>query len=436
MASILRVVASGSPQLDLRILGRFLLHAALVGAAAGIMGVAFVAVLDLAEVLLVGATGFAPLCAAGEHCPNVEAGVARPWLFLVLPCLGALGAGWIASRWAPETAGGGADAMIDSFHHHEGRARRRTVPAKFVTSVLTLGTGGAGGREGPTMQIGGAIGSLIGDALRVSARERRILLVSGVAAGISAVFRTPLGAALLAVEVLHRDEFESDAIVPAVLASVVSYSVFTSLLGEGRLFAHAPSYPFHPAQLPLFALLAVVVAAAGGVFVRVLAATRRLFARLPGPAWVRPGLGGLALGALAWPSLWLLGQWTGATSQRFGLLGGGYGAAQIAITGAPWIPPALTGAGFLLALAALKLVCTALTVGSGGSAGDFGPSLSMGALLGGAFGYAARLVDPSIDPGAFALVGMSTFYGGIAHVPLAAVVLVCELAGATTCSCR
>jgi CIC family chloride channel protein len=429
MAAIYRAVARTSPQLDLRILGRVLLHAAAVGAAAGLVGVFFVATLDLAEVLLVRATGFAPLCAAGEHCPDLPtSGVIRPWLFVVIPALGALAGGYVA-RWAPEVAGGGADTIIDAFHEGDGLARKRSIPAKFVASALTLGSGGAGGREGPTMQIGGAIGSVVGQLLRVTPRERRILLVSGVAAGISAVFRTPLGAALLAIEVLHRDDFESDALIPAVLASVVSYSVCVSLLGEGRLFAHAPAYPFEPSHLPLYALLGVFVCAASIVFVRALGRTRRLFARLSGPAWLRPGLGGLTLGVLAWPALWLLGRWTGFDGQRFGLFGGGYGAGQVAITGAEWLPPALEGAGFLLVLAILKLVSTCLTVGSGGSAGDFGPSLAMGALFGGAFGHAARLVDPSIDPGAFALVGMSTFYGGIAHVPLAAIVLVCELAG-------
>lgn len=430
VAAIYRAVARSSPQLDLRILGRVLLHAAAVGAAAGLVGVLFVGALDLAEVLLVRATGYAPLCAAGEHCPPTPtSGVTRPWLFLVIPTLGALVAGWVAHRFAPEAAGGGADGIIEAFHERGGLTRKRMIPVKFAASALTLGTGGAGGREGPTMMIGGAIGSLVGQVLRVGVRERRILLVSGVAAGIAAVFRTPLGAALLAVEVLHRDDFESDALVPAVLASVVSYSVFTSLLGEGRLFAHASAYPFEPAHLPLYVLLAVFVCAAAVVFVRVLDRTRRLFARLPGPPWLRPALGGLGLGAIAWPGLWALGRWARLDGQRFGLLGGGYGAGQIAITGADWIPPALEGAGFLLVLAALKLVATCLTVGSGGSAGDFGPSLSMGALVGGAFGHAARLLDPTIDPGAFALVGMSTFYGGIAHVPLAAVVLVCELAG-------
>src|SRR5690606_32263766 len=147
-------------------------------------------------------------------------------------------------------------------------------------------------REGPTMHIGAAVGALVARLLRVDARERRLLLVSGVAAGLSAVFRTPLGAALLAVEILHRDDFESEAIVPAVLASVVAYSVFTSFFGEGFLFSHAASYPFSPRQLPMYVLLAIVVSGAAAVFVRVLDATRRLFQAARAPTWVKPALGG------------------------------------------------------------------------------------------------------------------------------------------------
>ena len=145
---------------------------------------------------------------------------------------------------------------------------------KALASISTLGTGGAGGREGPTMLIGGALGSLVGRVLSVGSRERRILLVAGVAAGISAVFRTPLGAALLAVEVLYRDGFESDALVPSVLASVVSYSVVISIFGESTLLAHAPRFPFVPAHLPLYALLALLVAALAIAFLAALRLVR------------------------------------------------------------------------------------------------------------------------------------------------------------------
>jgi CIC family chloride channel protein len=148
-------------------------------------------------------------------------------------------------------------------------------------------------------------------------------------------------------------------------------------------------------------------------------------------AWARPAIGGLALGLLCTPAVMFVGDLVGTEGQGLGLLGGGYGAVQMAITGAPWLPSGWTAVQLLLALAFVKLLAASLTIGSGGSAGDFAPSLAIGGLFGGAFGRAVQLLldDPTIDPGAFALVGMGVFYGGIAHVPLAALVLVCELAG-------
>lgn len=422
----LRVASSPTLQL----LGRMLLHAAAVGVAVGVTGSAFVLGVEvLQHFLLHDLAGYAPLLAAGERGLDTPKAPFRPWLVAVLPGIGALLGGFV-SRLAPETRGGGADALIDAFHRHGGVVRRRVAWVKMLASALTLGTGGSGGREGPTLQIGGAIGATVARALKVSERERRILLVAGAAAGMSAVFRTPLGAAILAVEVLHRDDFESDALVPAVLASVVSYSVFVSFFGEATLFAHAPRYPFVPVHLPLYVVMALFVSVCALAFERALESVRGLARRLPLPAWTHPGVGGLALGLLAAPVVYVLGERLGE-GQGLGILGGGYGAAQVAITGASWLPGGWLGVELFLVLGATKLLATALTVGSGGSAGDFGPSMVMGGLFGGAFGHAASLAFPTagIDPGAFALVGMATFYGGLAHVPLGSLVMTCELAG-------
>jgi CIC family chloride channel protein len=177
--------------------------------------------------------------------------------------------------------------------------------------------------------------------------------------------------------------------------------------------------------------MALVLCIAAIGFVRAIRLSQQGFARLPVPGWLKPAIGGLALGALAVPILIELGPHLGGEGRGIGLLGGGYGAAQLAITGAPWLPGGFRGVELLALLALLKACATALTLGSGGSAGDFGPSLVVGGLIGGAFGRAAELLleDPRIDAGAFALVGMGTFYGGLAHVPIASLVLVCELAG-------
>jgi len=202
---LLPIIFAETAPLDLRIVGRMLLHAALVGVAAGLVGAAFFGALEYVQRLLLEDTaGYAVLRAHGESfAARPGTRHFRPWLLVLLPAVGGLASG-LLTRWAPEARGGGGDAMIDAFHHHGGIIRRRVIWIKAFASLFTLGTGGAGGREGPTMQIGGALGSLVARVLRVSTRERRILLVAGVAAGISAVFRTPLGAALLAVEVLYQ----------------------------------------------------------------------------------------------------------------------------------------------------------------------------------------------------------------------------------------
>ncbi len=436
LGSLLRLGSAQRGPLELQILGRVLWHAALVGAAAGLLGSAFVAGLEVAQrFFLEHLTGYLPLRAAGEGIlPDPTIPRFRPWLLWAIPGIGAL-IGGAFSILAPETRGGGSDAIIDAFHNREGVVRRRVPLIKTVASIFTLGFGGSGGREGPTMQIGGSLGALVGRYLKVSARERRILLVAGTAAGMAAVFRTPLGAALLGVEVLHRDDFESDALVPSVLASVISYSVFIFFFGESTLFAHAPRYPFFAAHLPLYALLAVFISLMASTFLGVLHQVQRLTKRAVAkhrfPAWATPGLGGFALGLCATPLIMMIGPRVEQPGQGLGILGGGYGAAQIAITGTSWFPGGWRGVELLLLLGAIKVVATSLTVGTGGSAGDFGPSLVMGGIFGGAFGRAAALLlhDPRIDPGAFALVGMGVFYGGLAHVPIASLVMTCELAG-------
>jgi chloride channel protein, CIC family len=429
--AILPALFADTAPLDLRFVGRTLLQAAAVGVVCGFAGAAFFGVLEYTQrIVLEDLAGYSVLRASGESFAAAPVPrTFRPWMLLILPAIGGLICGWITRR-TPDARGGGGDVMIRAFHQG-ATLPLRLMGIKALASIATLGTGGSGGREGPTMLIGGSLGSLVGRFLSVGARERRILIIAGVAAGIAAVFRTPLGAALLAVEVLYRDGFESDALVPSVLASVVSYSVVISIFGESTLLAHAPRFPFVPAHLPLYAILALVVAALAIAFISMLKLVRETSVRLPVPEWTRPAVGGLALGLLATPLILGVGGLVGTSGQGLGIFGGGYGAAQVATTGAPWLPEGWLAVELLALLALAKLVASSLTIGSGGSAGDFAPSLAIGALMGGAFGRAAQLLleDPRIDPGAFALVGMGAFYGGIAHVPLSALVLVCEMAG-------
>src|SRR3954468_9329794 len=430
---LLTTILKEAAPADLRIVGRMLLHAAIVGVAAGLMGAAFFAALEVVQrLILEDLGGYRPLRAHGEtFLPKLtNLGHFRPWLLAIVPAVGALASG-IISELAPETRGGGGDAMITAFHRQDGVVRKRVAWVKGLASIFTLGTGGSGGREGPTMQIGGALGSTVAGLLRVSSAERRILMVSGVAAGIAAVFRTPLGAALLAVEVLYRDDFEADALIPAVLASVVAYSVVITIFGETTMSPSPGHFPFLIKPLPLYALLALLVSVLAVMFLSSLRTVQRVTASLTIPRWARPGLGGLAVGVFCVPIVWLVGISLAQPGQGLGLLGGGYGAVQVAISGVDWLPIGWAGVGLLAGLCLAKIIASSLTIGSGGSAGDFAPALVIGGLFGGAFGRAAQMMlgDPRIDPGAFALVAMGTFYGGVAHTPLSSLVLVCELAG-------
>lgn len=423
---MLTALLSEAAPLDLRILGRMLIQAAVVGAAAGVLAAAFYWTLELgSELFLDVLAGVSPARAAGEMADKIQRAKAfRPWVLVLLPAAGALLASLLTRRFAPECSGAGENAVIRAVHHEDAQIRRRVIWVKPLATVLTLATGGSGGREGPTAQLSAAVGSTVARIMRLSARERRILLVAGAAAGTAAIFRTPLGAALLAVEVLYRDDFEAEALIPAVLASVVGYSVFISLFGEATLFAVAAEYPFVPGHLPLYGLLAVLLALVAAAYVRALRGVERLSSRLP--AWARAGLGGLVVGALA-TTVCLATR----SSQDMGILGGGYGAAQAAITGASWLADGAGAVQLLLLLCAAKILAASFTVGTGASAGVFGPTLAIGALLGGAYGRTLQLwLDyPGIQPGAFALVGMGAFYGGIAHAPLGAIVMVCEMAG-------
>jgi chloride channel protein, CIC family len=407
---------------EFRTVSRWIGLGLLVGVASGLGAAAFHVAMDwVRHVVLVRGANLSLFEPHGEHSlfGSRAAGDVRLWVIVLAPALGGLLSGLLVQRFCPEAGGAGTDALIDAFHNRGGRVRRRVALVKTLASVFVLGTGGSAGREGPIAQIGAGFGSMLSDVLRLSERERRLLLLAGAAAGIGAIFRTPLGAALYVVEVLYRDDFEVDALVPTVLSSVVAYSVFTLIFGEGHMFATEPSYLFDPRQLPFYFLMAVGVAVAAVTFIKVFFGVRdRIFLPLAIPAPFKPMLGGLAVGlmALVMPQA----------------LGAGYGWAQEALVPREHsLPPGWLGAALLLAIAALKIVTTSFTVSSGGSGGVFGPAVVIGAMVGGAFGLGFHQIAPGIvpQPGAFVIVGMAAFLGGVAHAPISSLVIASEMTG-------
>ncbi|MDE3153848.1 MAG: chloride channel protein [Acidobacteriota bacterium] len=326
------------------------------------------------------------------------------WLVPVACTLGGLISGLLVYGIAPEAEGHGTDTAVRAYHRSGGFIRLRVPPLKMLTSAITIGSGGAAGREGPTALISAGFGSIYATLTRRSDADRRLLVLIGMAAGLSAIFRSPIGTALFAVEVLYNGmDFESDALIYTMIASVVAYAVNGLFVGWAPLFsvpALAPtSFVDYFWYLVLGLACGVMAALVPVVFYRL----RDAFHRLPGPPHVKPALGGLALGLLA--------------LQLPQVLGGGYGWIQLAIDGR-------LAVDLMLALAFAKLLAFALTVSSGGSGGVFAPTLYVGAMLGGVLG---RLLHQ--PAAAFVVVGMAATFGGAARVPIATLWMVTEMTG-------
>ena len=335
--------------------------------------------------------------------------------FLIIPALGGLVSGLIVYSLAPEAEGHGTDAMIESFHLRGGKIRKRVPLIKILASALTIGSGGSAGKEGPIAQIGSGFGSIFASALKLKPRERRILVLAGAAGGIGAIFQAPLGAALFAPEVLYREtDFEYEAILPCVISSIMAYAVYTQFYKGGALFFPGPVEFSLPTELLPYAIFGVVCALVGYVYVRVFYGSRdRFFKPLGIHKMVKPALGGLMLGAIA------------VLSPQ--ITDGGYGWIQMALEGKIFW-------GTMLLLVFLKIVATSCTISSGGSGGVFGPSVFIGAMLGGAFGFLGHKIAPGwvIHPNSFVLVGMGGFFAGVAKVPIASIIMACEMSASYT----
>jgi CIC family chloride channel protein len=343
------------------------------------------------------------------------------WAILLVPAVGGLLSGTISCWLAPDTRGAGTNELIDAFHNKAGRVRRRVPIVRLITTMFTLGSGGSAGREGPMAHIGAGFGSYVATKLHLNVKERRLLLLAGAAGGISALFRAPLGAALWSLEVLYRDDFESDGMFPCLVSSVTAYSVFTLLIDQGALFHVPVSYSFHPAQLGFYAILGLGCALLGKAWTLWMERTRFMFARLPIPGWSKPAFGGLLLGALVLGVPWVFSS--------------GFFWVQDSLlpidSPARHLPVGKEGFILLFGIALAKMVATSFTVSSGGSGGTFAPSLFIGGMMGGAFGLLFHEIAPSVvpQPGAFVFVGMAAFYAGISKTPLATIILVSELFG-------
>lgn len=328
------------------------------------------------------------------------------YVLVTVPALGGLAVGLLTSRLAPETRGPGVAPVMEALTLRAGRIRPLVIAAKPLATALTLGSGGSGGREGPIVHMGSAIGSLLSQIVELPDERRKNLVACGAAAGIAATFNAPLAGVMFALEVLLAD-FGLRQFTNVVVAAVIA-----SLIGHTH-FGDAPAFPFPPStlpqvwELPVHALLGVTAAFVGVGFTLALHGVDELFERQPWPSYLKPALGGLAVG--------IFGFWFPR----------GLGVGSKTIEAVLFGEIALFS---ILVLGLLKVIVTALTIGSGGSGGVFGPCLFIGAMLGGSVGEVAqRISGGAATPSGYALVGMSAVFAAASRAPITAILTLFEM---------
>lgn len=330
------------------------------------------------------------------------------WRRVAMPTGFALLTGFLLTRYFPNARGSGIPQTKTAYFLQRGYIRLRTVLGKFACSVIALGSGIALGREGPTVQIGAGIASTLGRRLGLSPRRVQALVPIGTSAALAAAFNTPISAVLFTLEEILGD-LHAPVLGSIVIASATSWAVLHLLLGDEPLF-HVPAYRLvHPGELAVYAILGVVGGLVSVVFVKLLLGLRQRFLRLPkSTTWWQPAVGGLAIGLM------------------------GLAVPQVLGVGYNYVGDALNGRmvlGLMALLLVLKLVATATAYASGNAGGIFGPSLFIGAMLGGALGSVAHAWLPDItgSPGAYALVGMGTAFAGIVRAPMTSVIMIFEI---------
>jgi CIC family chloride channel protein len=329
------------------------------------------------------------------------------WRRVLIPMAGSLGMGYLLWRYFPNARGSGVPQTKAAMFARDGVITLRTLLGKFFCTATTLASGIPLGREGPSVQVGAGIASVLGRRLGLKPASVKALIPIGAAAAIAAAFNTPLAAVLFSLEEIMGD-LNAPVLGSVVLASATSWLVLRLLLGNDPLF-HVPQYELvHPVEFALYALLGVAGGLVSAAFTKLLLRTREHFLKLPRwTAWFQPLAGGVVTGLLAWKVPQVLGV--------------GYGYVGDALNGRM----ALEVMGVLLVF---KLVAVSASYGSGNAGGIFGPSLFMGAMMGGTLGSAAHHFWPAYtaQPGAYALVGMGALFAGVVRAPMTSVVMIFE----------
>ncbi|MBD3402533.1 CBS domain-containing protein [candidate division GN15 bacterium] len=329
------------------------------------------------------------------------------WWLPLIPMTGGLLVGPIVYKFASEAKGHGVPEVMNSVARLGGIIRPRVAAAKTIASAICIGSGGSAGREGPIVQIGSAIGSTIGQWFRLSGSRVKVLVGSGAAAGIAAVFNAPIAGVIFALEIILGD-FAVKTFSPVLLSAVVSSLITWSLVGNNPAFT-VPGYSLVSAwEVLLYVVMGIGIGGVAVLFTRSLDWFEDRFDAMKMPNMWKPAVGGLLLGliAIVYPQV----------------LADGYQTISLTLHGQldVWL---------LVVLVFMKMLATCFTLGSGNSGGIFAPSLFMGAVAGGAFGFLVNYIfpDSTATPGAYALVGMAGMVAGATHAPITAMLIIFEM---------
>jgi len=406
--------AEGGAKPPARSLPFMMMMAVAVGIVAGLGAWGFRMLIGLVHnVLFLGEFSFA--YDANAFTPLSPWGVG----VVLVPVAGALVVAWLVKNFAPEAKGHGVPEVMDAIYYDQGRIRPRVAVIKSLASAVSIGSGGSVGREGPIVQIGSAFGSTLGSLIAMSTRDRVTLIAAGAGAGIAATFNAPLGGIVFAVELLLVS-INARTLLVTVTATVIATHISRLLLGTDPSFflplLETPDFRLNqPFGLAAFFALGGLMGLLSVAFIRGLYGMEDLFEAMPGNYYTRHALGMLCVGIM----MLLLARQTG----HYYVEGVGYATIMEILRGSlndPW---------FLLLLAALKLLATCLSLGSGASGGVFSPALFMGAAGGAAFGHLCQALVPGLDVAipTFAIAGMAATIGGSTGAVLTGIVMLTEM---------
>jgi chloride channel protein, CIC family len=365
-------------------------------------------VLSLVIGALVGLVVVAFILLTGRLAARMYPAGGSGWRRILVPTFGSLGTGYLLWRYFPFARGSGIPQTKYALFINDGRIQFRTVLGKFFCCSASLASGIALGREGPSVQVGAGLASVVARNLGLGPRQVKALVPAGCAAALAAAFNTPIAAVLFSLEEIMGD-LHAAVLGSVVLSSATSWMVLHLVLGDDPLFHVAGYRLVHPAEFGVYAALGVVGGLASVCFVKLLLGLRAWFMRLPSwTAWFQPVVGGLTVG--------LMGYFVPE------VLGVGYNHIEKVLNGDVVVK-------LVVLFGLLKIVATSVCYASGNAGGIFGPSLFIGAMIGGAVGGVARSLFPAYTagPGAYALVGMGAAFAGIVRTPLTSVIMIFEI---------